>query len=86
MFGVCETYADDCASPAVTYKFVVGYDEIFQSNAYLDFTTGEETTGLALQDANGTNVTLTGEQAEYPIGLTAVMTAGASYTDAWSIA
>ncbi len=86
LFAVAETYADDCATPAVTYKFVLGYDEIFQSNAYLDFTTGEETTGLALQDANGTNVTLTGEQAEYPIGISAVMTAGASYTDAWSIA
>jgi len=87
LFAVAETYADDCAPGApATYKFVLGYDEIFQDNAYLDFTTGEETTGLALQDANGTNVTLTGEQAEYPIGLSAAMTAGASYTAAWTIA
>lgn len=85
--AIVETYADDCAATPVTYKFVLGYDEIFQYNAYLEFTSGEETTGLALQDANGTNVTLTGEQAEYPIGLTAAMTAPAGlYTDAWSIA
>ena len=87
LFAICETYADDCASPALTYKFVLGYDQIFESSAYLEFTSGEEATGLALQDANGTNVTLTGEQAEYPIGLgsAAAMTPGTLYTDAWTV-
>lgn len=89
LFGIVETYADDCVTPtAATYKFVLGYDEIFQSNAYLEFTTGDETTGIALQDASGVNITLTGEQAEYPIGLdvTPVATIPGDLTAAFSIA
>lgn len=87
LIAICESYADDCASPALTYKFVLGYDEIFESQAYLDFTSGEETTGAALQDANGCTITLSGDAAMYPLGLSAAMTAPAGvYTDAWSIA
>lgn len=87
LIAVCESYADDCVTPtADTYKFVLGYDEIFESQAYLDFTSGEETTGAALQDANGATVTLSGDAAMYPLGLSAEMTPGATYTDAWTIA
>jgi hypothetical protein len=64
--AVCESYADDCAAPAVTYKFVLGWDEIFEETAYMEFTSGAETTGMALQDANGTLVTITTQQGEYP--------------------
>ena len=64
--AICETYADDCASPAVTYMFVLGWDEIFEETAYMEFTSGAETTGMALQDANGTTVTITTQQGEYP--------------------
>tara|TARA_R100000655_G_scaffold65084_1_gene103587 strand:+ start:1805 stop:2362 length:558 start_codon:yes stop_codon:yes gene_type:complete len=64
--SIVESYADDCESPAVTYKFVLGWDEIFEETAYMEFTTGEETTGVALQDANGTAITLTTQQGEYP--------------------
>ena len=63
---ICETYADDCASPAVTYKFVLGWDEIFEETAYMEFTSGEQATGVGLQDANGTAITLTTQQGEYP--------------------
>jgi len=96
LFAIVETYADDCgdpganpAVPAETYKFVLGYDEIFEKTAYLEFASGEMTTGVGLQDANGTLVKLTGEQGEYPLEITANMTApgaGGGYTDAWSIA
>ena len=64
--AIVETYADDCASPAETYKFVLGWDEIFEETAYMEFTSGEQTTGVALQDANGTAITLTTQQGEYP--------------------
>ena len=64
--AIVETYADDCATPAVTYKFVLGWDEIFDETAYMEFTSGEETTGVALQDANGTAITITTQQGEYP--------------------
>lgn len=88
IFAVVETYADDCGSPAQNYYFVLGYDEIFEDEGYLEFASGEQTTGIALQDANGTQVKLSGEQAEYPLELdtsSAVMTAGANFTDAWTI-
>ncbi len=91
MFAIVETYADDCATPtAATYFFVLGYDTIFDAEAYLEFGSGEQTTGVGLQDANGTAITLTGSGGEYPRGIdttagNAVMTAGATYTDAWSI-
>lgn len=64
--AIVETYADDCADPSVTYKFVLGWDQIFEETAYMEFTTGEQTTGVALQDANGTAITLTTQQGEYP--------------------
>lgn len=95
LFAIVETYADDCgdptadpAVPAETYKFVLGYDEIFEKTAYLEFASGEMTTGVGLQDANGTLVKLSGEQGEYPLEISATMTAPASgtYTDAWAIA
>tara|TARA_R110000851_G_scaffold44178_3_gene108772 strand:+ start:7924 stop:8472 length:549 start_codon:yes stop_codon:yes gene_type:complete len=88
LIAVVETYADDCGTPALgavpavpaaTYHFVLGYDEIFQGNAYLDFVSGEETTGVALQDANGAQVALGGEAAMYPIGLL-VGTGGVMFT------
>tara|TARA_R110000744_G_C19317800_1_gene557318 strand:+ start:30 stop:581 length:552 start_codon:yes stop_codon:yes gene_type:complete len=64
--AIVETYADDCQTPALTYKFVLGWDEIFDETAYMEFTSGEETTGMALQDANGTAITITTQQGEYP--------------------
>lgn len=64
--AIVETYADNCLSPAVTYKFVLGWDEIFEETAYMEFTSGEESTGVGLQDANGTAVVITTQQGEYP--------------------
>ena len=64
--SIVETYADDCADPALTYLFVLGWDEIFEETAYMEFTSGEQTTGVGLQDANGTAITLTTQQGEYP--------------------
>ena len=65
--AIVETYADDCATPqANTYKFVLGWDQIFEETAYMEFTSGEQTTGVALQDANGTAITLTTQMGEYP--------------------
>jgi hypothetical protein len=64
--AVVESYADDCGTPAATYKFVLGWDEIFDETAYMEFTSGAETSGVGLQDANGTLVTITTQQGEYP--------------------
>lgn len=88
LFACVETYADDCGSPAATYKFILGYDEIFKHDSYLDFRTGEEATGVALQDANGAQVTLGGNAAMFPLGYSGAMTAPGSgtYTDAWTLA
>lgn len=66
MTSIVETYADDCADPAVTYKFVLGWDEIFEETAYMEFTSGEQTTGPDLQSANGTAISITTQQGEYP--------------------
>lgn len=71
--AIVETYADDCASPAVTYKFVLGYDEIFEETAYMEFTSGEQSSGVGLQDANGTAITLTTQMGEYPREFTDVV-------------
>ena len=71
--AICETYADDCATPAITYKFVLGWDEIFEETAYMEFTSGEETTGVGLQDANGTAITISTQQGEYPREFTATI-------------
>ena len=65
--AICETYADDCSGAVdATYMFVLGWDEIFEETAYMEFTSGAEGTGMALQDANGTLVTITTQQGEYP--------------------
>ncbi len=68
--AIVESYADDCADPAVTYKFVLGWDQIFEETAYMEFTSGEESTGVGLQDANGTAITITTQQGEYPRAFT----------------
>ena len=70
--AIIETDADDCASPAVTYKFVLGWDEIFEETAYMEFTSGEQGTGTGLQTANGTLITLTTQQGEYPRDVTTI--------------
>ena len=70
MTAIVESYADDCATPAVTYMFVLGWDEIFEETAYMEFTSGEEATGVGLQDANGTAITITTQQGEYPRAFT----------------
>lgn len=72
--AVVETYADDCgdgaSSPdAENLWFVLGWDEIFEETAYMEFTSGEQSTGMALQDQNGTLVKLTTQQGEYPRSL-----------------
>jgi len=73
--AVVETYADDCAATPATYKFVLGWDNIFEETAYMEFTSGEETTGVGLQDANGTAITITTQQGEYPREFTGDITA-----------
>jgi len=73
MTAIVESYADDCETPAVTYMFVLGWDEIFEETAYMEFTSGEEATGVALQDANGTAITITTQQGEYPRAFTGVI-------------
>tara|TARA_R110002020_G_scaffold463750_1_gene683978 strand:+ start:324 stop:971 length:648 start_codon:yes stop_codon:yes gene_type:complete len=64
VIAVIETYATDASED--NYFFVLGWDKIFTKNAYLEFTSGEMSSGLALQDANGTAVKLAGIQGEYP--------------------
>ena len=49
-----------------TYFFLLGYDKVFEQKAYLEFVSGEQASGVGLQDANGTGVKLSGLQAEYP--------------------
>ncbi len=67
LFALVESYADDCDSVAPeTYFFILGYDKIFEKKAYLEFSSGEQTTGMGLQDANGCTVKLAGVHAEYP--------------------
>jgi hypothetical protein len=76
IFAMCETYADGCEATPVTYKFVLGYDTVFEKTAYLEFASGEQSTGIGLQDANGTLVKLTGQQGEYPLEYSGVITPG----------
>jgi|TARA_B110000914_G_C15497796_1_gene464233 hypothetical protein len=64
LFAIVETYATDATD--VTYKFVLGYDNIFSPDAFLEFGSGEQNSGTALQDPNETVVKLTGVMAEYP--------------------
>jgi len=63
LFAIVETFADDGTN---TYKFVLGYDNIFSPDAFLEFASGEQNTGTALQDPNETVVKLSGLMAEYP--------------------
>lgn len=67
IFAIVETYADDCDTvDPETYFFLIGYDKVFEKKAYLEFASGEQTTGMGLQDANGTLIKLAGVHAEYP--------------------
>jgi hypothetical protein len=79
IYAVVETYADDCVTPtAATYKFLLGYDSIFEKESYLEFASGEQTTGIGLQDANGTLVKLSGVAGEYPMEYSGAITVPAS--------
>jgi hypothetical protein len=67
VYALVETYADDCDTSAPeTYFFILGYDKVFEKKAYMEFSSGEQATGVGLQDANGTAVKLAGVHAEYP--------------------
>jgi len=66
LFAIVETYADDGAGVPVTYHFVLGYDEVFSPDAFLEFVSGEQNSGTGLQDPNETVVKLKGFMAEYP--------------------
>ena len=67
LFAVVETFADTGAgAPPPTYHFVIGYDEVFSPDAFLEFTSGEQNSGMGLQDPNETIVKLKGFMAEYP--------------------
>jgi hypothetical protein len=67
VYALVETYADDCDTTAPeTYFFILGYDKVFEKKAYMEFSSGEQATGVGLQDANGTAVKLAGVHAEYP--------------------
>ena len=79
LFAICESYADDCDdTDPETYFFLLGYDQIFEDKAYLEFSSGEQTTGMGLQDANGCTVKLAGVHAEYPRELLLVVGTGTS--------
>jgi hypothetical protein len=71
--AVVELYADDCGEPAENLIFVLGWDEIFEETAYMEFTSGEQATGIGLQDANGTLIKLTTQQGEYPRAYTSAL-------------
>jgi hypothetical protein len=67
VFALVESFADDCdPDDPETYFFILGYDKVFEDKAYLEFASGEQSSGVALQDANGTSVKLAGVHAEYP--------------------
>ena len=67
LFVLVESFADDCNIDAPeTYFFMLGYDKVFEKKAYMEFASGEQSTGVGLQDANGTLVKLSGVHAEYP--------------------
>jgi len=86
LYALVESYADDCDElDPETYFFILGYDAVFERKAYLEFSTGEQNSGVALQDANGTAVKLSGVHAEYPREATIILNedgtgvAGAGY-------
>ena len=67
LFAVVESFADTGAgSPPPTYKFIIGYDEVFSPDAFLEFSSGEQNSGQGMQDPNETVVKLKGFMAEYP--------------------
>tara|TARA_R110001606_G_scaffold79383_2_gene183329 strand:+ start:1682 stop:2356 length:675 start_codon:yes stop_codon:yes gene_type:complete len=71
VYALCESFADDCNDTAPeTYFFLLGYDKVFERKAYMEFSSGEQTTGMGLQDANGTAIKLAGVHAEYPREMT----------------
>ena len=79
IFALVETYADDCdAADPETYFFILGYDKVFEKKAYLEFSSGEQTTGMGLQDANGTLIKLAGVHAEYPRAALVLIGSGTS--------
>mgnify|MGYP003151296246 CR=1 FL=1 len=81
LFALVESYADDCdLTDPETYFFILGYDKVFEDKAYLEFSSGEQTTGMGLQDANGCTVKLAGVHAEYP--REALINVGAGTTSA----
>jgi hypothetical protein len=81
VMAIVETYADDCDSVAPeTYFFILGYDKVFEKKAYLEFSSGEQTTGVGLQDANGTAVKLAGVHAEYPREAMIIVNSGQTIT------
>ena len=65
--AIVESFADDGAETPSTYFFALGWDQIFGKEAFLEFASGEMSTGVALQDANGTLVKLAGRHGEYPL-------------------
>jgi hypothetical protein len=74
LFAIVETFADDGLASPTTYKFVLGYDEIFSPESFLEFASGEQNSGTGLQDANETVVKLTGFMGEYPREYTGTIT------------
>ena len=75
VYALCETYADDCDLVAPeTYFFILGYDAVFEKKAYMEFSSGEQSTGVGLQDPNGTLIKLVGQHAEYPREMLLVLT------------
>lgn len=86
VYALCESYADDCDTAAPeTYFFILGYDAVFEKKAYMEFSSGEQSTGKALQEANGTVIKLAGVHAEYPreamVLMNATTSASGSNTD-----
>jgi len=67
LYSIVESFADDCdLGDPETYFFLLGWDKVFEEKAYLEFVSGEQSTGVSLQDANGTQIKLGGVQSEYP--------------------
>tara|TARA_Y100000361_G_C11093008_1_gene307481 strand:+ start:54 stop:692 length:639 start_codon:yes stop_codon:yes gene_type:complete len=72
--AIVETFADDAdASNPQTYFFALGWDQVFGKDAFLEFASGDMQSGVALQDANGTQVTLSGRMGEYPYEINATV-------------
>lgn len=70
--AIVETYADDAdATDPSTYFFALGWDQVFGKDAFLEFASGEMSTGVGLQDPNGTAIKLSGRMGEYPYEINA---------------